>query len=104
MIRLSPMKLFSIPLKREPNRGEVRRVVKVVSREAGLESRELGTLKAYPGSLHWHCTMRGRSGTLELTFWPRRGSLWLSVHSRRGAPWVASAVRRVKAGLARRLR
>ena len=81
--------------------GEVRRAVRVVSREVGIVAREAGPLKAYSGSMHWHCKMQGVSGTLEVTFWPRQGSLWLSVHSRREAPWVASAGRKIKAGLAR---
>jgi hypothetical protein len=48
----------------------------------GLQMRMKGTLRTYPGCLHWHFQKPGERGTLEGTIWPagkRAGS-----QSRRG--------------------
>jgi hypothetical protein len=60
--------------------------------EAGLWVAMKGTLKQYPGCIHWH-TKRGReAGTLEITFWPAASRAWFSIRRNRAAPWIPGMV------------
>lgn len=56
-----------------------------------------GTLRAYPGSLHWHVEKPGERGTLEVTLWPAKPRLWLAVQAGRRARWIEEALPQIKA-------
>jgi hypothetical protein len=60
--------------------------------DLGLTVATDGTLSKYPGCRHWHLRKRGRSGTLEVTYWPAKKRLWVTYHSNRvGDGWVEGA-------------
>ena len=63
---------------------------------AGLARRSRGTLTKYPGCVHWHYELRGRPGTLEITYWPKKERLWIKIHPRRRAGWMDEIIPRVK--------
>jgi len=67
---------------------------------AGLRVTLRGTLRSYPGSIHWHLKRGRDAGTLEVTFWPRQRRLWLTIHEGRGAPWMDEAGARLQAAIA----
>ena len=56
--------------------------------DAGLRIAMKGSLRAYPGSVHWHLKSGRETGTLELTIWPAKGKAWFSVQSGRRAKWI----------------
>ena len=59
-----------------------------------------GTLSKYPGSVHWHLKRSGRSGTLEVTWWPMRDRLWAAYHDNRiGDGWVVTTIQELAASL-----
>ena len=71
---------------------DVVRFVEDTALAAGLTISSRGTLRSYPGCVHWHLTRAGSTGTLEPTWWPAKRRLWLKVASNREAPWISEAV------------
>lgn len=57
------------------------------------------TLRAYPGSTHWHLKQGPERGTLEITLWPRERRLWLSIQAGRAGTWTAAAAESLRAAL-----
>ena len=55
-----------------------------------------GTLKSYPGCIHWHVKSGRERGTLELTFFPETGELTFKVAKNRDAPWILAARRQLE--------
>jgi hypothetical protein len=63
-----------------------------------------GSLKSFPGSIHWH-VKRGRAqGTLEITWWPEERRLWIKIQAGRKAPWIDEIAPRFKREIESRLR
>jgi hypothetical protein len=50
-----------------------------------------GTLKQFPGCIHWHIKKGRERGTLEVTRWPKQQRLWLTIQDGRTAPWIPAA-------------
>jgi hypothetical protein len=68
---------------------DVGAAVSSVAEHLGLTIASDGRLKSYPGSRHWHLKKPGKSGTLEITFWPAKERFWVTYHSNRiGDGWV----------------
>ena len=65
----------------------------------GLALTLKGTLRSYPGCIHWHLKQPGLSGTLEMTWWPAKKRLWAKVAAHRNAEWIAQAVEEIAAKL-----
>ena len=55
-----------------------------------------GTLRKYPGSVHWHFKKGKQSGTLELTWWEDKQRLWFKVADGRTGAWVGESMRQIK--------
>ena len=51
-----------------------------------------GTLKSYPGSIHWHLKQGKAKGVLEITLWQDRA--WLSVQEGRKGDWIEDAIKK----------
>lgn len=49
-----------------------------------------GTLKKYPGSVHWHVKRTSQRRTLELTLW--QGRLWSKVNAGRTGDWIEATI------------
>jgi hypothetical protein len=76
---------------RLPSGVSSRRLVRAIDRAidvAGLTITLRGSLKAYPGCVHWHLKTGRESGTLEITFWPREQRAWFSIQNGRKARWI----------------
>lgn len=58
-----------------------------------------GTLKTYPGGIHWHYQKAGQRGTLEITLWPRQRRLWFKVAAGRKGDWNDEAIARLKTSI-----
>jgi hypothetical protein len=56
-----------------------------------------GTLKKYPGCIHWHVKRGSQRGTLELTLWQSR--LWSKVNAGRTGDWIEATVANFLKGL-----
>ena len=73
------------------------------ARNVGLECRQDGELKKYPGSRHWHFAKPGLKGTLEVTLWRKSNRLWLSAHENRNTEWLPESFRTLKTLLEKRI-
>ena len=56
--------------------------------KAGLLVTMRGTLKSFPGSIHWHLKQGKEPGTLEITYWPAERRAWLSIQDGRRGTWI----------------
>lgn len=84
------MTAFEIPMPACSDPGAVERLVESVCAGGGLEPTMKGTLRAYPGSIHWHYKQGREAGVLEATYWPAANRLWLSVQDGRRGVWTCS--------------
>jgi hypothetical protein len=57
-------------------------------RRRGLVVRSERELAGRAGSHHWHLSLPGRTGTLELSEW--QGRVWVKVHPRRDGGWASA--------------
>jgi hypothetical protein len=62
----------------------------------GLSIGMKGSLKKFPGSIHWHLKKGRERGTLEVTLLPAERRLWFSMHENRSAAWVMKVAREFK--------
>jgi hypothetical protein len=60
-------------------------------RRRGLVITSRRELARRTGSTHWHLSIPGRAGTLELNEW--RGRVWVKVHSLREGAWATDLAR-----------
>jgi hypothetical protein len=81
--------------------AEVPELVERLCAAQGLTRTLLGTLKSYPGSMHWHFARPRQRGTLEVTWIAASGRLWLSMQSGRSANWIGPAMAQLKVELER---
>jgi ribosomal protein S18 acetylase RimI-like enzyme len=81
-----------IPLTTQGNGVAVERAIDTAIADIGLEIVLRGTLKKFPGCMHWHVKRGRNSGTLEITFWPLENRAWFSIQDRRKAEWIDEAM------------
>ena len=84
---------------RIPEGADLKGAVRLVERlcaEEGLTRRVKRTMRAYPGSVHWHFGNGKSPGTLEVTYLREAARLWLSVHANREGPWTRATVRKLR--------
>jgi hypothetical protein len=79
------------------------RAVESVMSSAGLRQMLKGTLRSYPGCVHWHFGKDGATGTLEVTVWPAQRRVWMSVQARRSAGWIENCISQLRVALEREL-
>jgi hypothetical protein len=63
-----------------------------------------GSLKGYPGCVHWHYKKDDQKGTLELTLYPKGRRIWAQVQDGRRAPWIDVELPRLQRAIEERLR
>ena len=88
-----------------PDRDHASRAIERIERatsDHGLRLASRGTLKRYPGCVHWHYKNGNERGTLEITLWSQRNRLWFKVQSGRRAPWIDQMLPRLKRTLERK--
>jgi hypothetical protein len=78
----------AIHVPESPSPDKVVLVVERVIGNLGLTVTMRGTLKTYPGSIHWHLKRGQGRGTLEITWWPERRRLWMKIQAGRTAAWI----------------
>lgn len=74
--------------------------------DAAVESAALviaskGTLKQYAGCTHWHVRSPGKSGTLEITYFPTKRRAWFKIQASRSAPWIDEILPVLKSAIER---
>ena len=77
------------------NRHAADRIVELVESSCaalGLDRALKGTLKSYPGSIHWHYKKAKARGTLEITWWAAGPRLWIKVAAGRSAGWIEETI------------
>jgi hypothetical protein len=82
----------TIPLKLGGDDQSIITSIEKACESAGLVIATKGTLRTYPGSVHWHFKKGAEPGTLEATYVPREGRAWISVQGGRDAPWIDQAL------------
>jgi hypothetical protein len=82
------MRQVSLTLSVSATGLDVRAAIQAATEAVGGRIAREGTLKSYPGSLHWHMQSPGGTGTIEATYWPERSALWASVHANREGNWA----------------
>jgi hypothetical protein len=55
-----------------------------------------GTLRSYPGCVHWHFKKEKKTGTLEITWWEKERRLWFKVGDHRSAAWIEETMPHLK--------
>ena len=90
------MRLVEVPA---PAPGDVAALVAQAAAALGLTIALDGTLKAYPGSRHWHLRRGSERGTLEVTWWPAQRRLWFKVAAGRTGAWIEQDLPRLQARL-----
>jgi hypothetical protein len=73
--------------------------VETVLASHGLTLHSRGTLRTYPGCIHWHWKNGKHPGTLEVTHWPAQRRLWFKIQAARRAPWIDQLVPLLKADM-----
>ena len=82
-----------------PSGADLTRADRMVERQCrriGLMESAKTSLKACPGSVHWHFKKEGLRGTLEVTYWPARRSILISVHQNRKGEWTSRAAKELR--------
>lgn len=81
------------------NEEQLASLVEEAAARSGLQIRLKTTLRTYPGSQHWHLTMPGERGTLEITCWLTGKRVWFAVHANRRDEWIKEVLPGMKAWL-----
>jgi hypothetical protein len=93
------MREVEINIPKIDDTDEVIRRVESVLTSHELTMRSRGTVKSYPGCIHWHWKNGKQSGTLEVTLWPAKRRLWFKVQAGRRAAWIDQLIPALKADL-----
>ncbi len=71
-------------------------IIEAACAAEGLRLTLKGTLKQYPGCVHWHYKLGKEAGTLEITLWAAKRRLWFKVSAGREGEWIEKAIERMK--------
>ncbi|MEO8606785.1 MAG: hypothetical protein ABI690_02810 [Chloroflexota bacterium] len=71
-------------------------IIEAACAAEGLRLTLKGTLKQYPGCIHWHYKFGKAPGTLEITLWASKRRLWFKVSANRQGEWMEKAIERLK--------
>ena len=93
------MRNIEIELPPAANPAQAEQAVEAALAATGLEVALRGSLRKFPGCIHWHARQPGRSGTLEVTLWPEQHRAWLTIQSGRAAGWIAAKLPEIRAAL-----
>lgn len=93
-----------IPLPEDADAGALPDLVEAAAGALGLTAAMRGSLRSYPGSLHWHFRRPHGPGTLEVTLWPAKRRLWLHVQAGRCAAWTDAGLPALRDALMAALR
>ena len=97
------MQTIEMELPRRANLAQVEKSIDATLAAVGLQVSLRGTLKKFPGCLHWHAKTAGQSGTLELTLWPQQHRAWISIQGGRTAAWITRKLPEIQDALQRHL-
>jgi hypothetical protein len=90
------MQNIELELPPTTNLSAAEKAIDITLAALGLEVALRGTLKKFPGCIHWHAKNPGQSGTLELTLWPQQHRAWITIQSGRAAKWIAERLPEVQ--------
>lgn len=71
---------------------------------SGLRISLRGTLKQWPGCVHWHVRQGRGSGTLEITVSPEEHRAWFSIQDGRRADWIDAQLAHLRTAIRQGLR
>lgn|ERR1017187_5509185 len=93
------MQNIEIELPRGAKLTKVKKTIDATLAAVGLQVSLRGTLKKFPGCMHWHARKAGQSGTLELTLWPQQHRVWMTIQSGRAAEWITEKLPEIQDAL-----
>ena len=93
---------FAVPRNADFVRAE--RLIEKICARRGLVLAMKGSLRSYPGCVHWHYKRPDQKGTLELTLFVRDRRVWAAVQDGRKAPWIDEELPRLQAAIERALK
>jgi hypothetical protein len=95
------MREIDIAMRKGALDQEIVKAIDLVCREAGLTQMSKGSLRKYPGCVHWHYKLGDQTGTLEITFWPEGRRAWFALRPNRFGAWMDALVPQLKADIER---
>ena len=95
------MQNIEIELRPSANLSQVEKIIEATLAAVGLQVSLRGTLKKFPGRIHWHAKLAGQPGTLELTLWPQQRRAWLSIQNGRATEWIPKKLPEIQKALDR---
>jgi hypothetical protein len=98
------MREIELSLPRGLDECEVEQAIDRAIKVRGLSLSLRGSLKKYPGCVHWHVRNGRESGTLEITWSPQRQRAWFSIQSARSAEWIEEAIEQLAQTVQRELK
>jgi hypothetical protein len=99
----APLRTVEIRLPAYVDCGDVERAIDQALVDVGLHITLRGTLKKFPGCVHWHAKRGRERGTLEITLWPPMGRAWFTIQSGRTADWIDEKLQSLGATIQQRL-
>jgi 3-methyladenine DNA glycosylase AlkD len=92
-----------IPLAAQADDRQVQRAIEAAVSDAGLTVTLRGSLRSFPGCVHWHLKRGRESGTLEVTLWPRERRAWFAVQDGRRGEWIEETMSNLSEAIQRRI-
>jgi hypothetical protein len=87
------MRHIPLPIRMDESAESLSNRLEAFANSSGLRIAMRGTLKRFPGCIHWHLRrVEAISGTIEVTFVPRTHEAWISVQSGRDAEWIDAVI------------
>lgn len=94
---------LEISLPSDSNGHVIERSIDRAIVDTGLTVTLRGSLRKFPGCVHWH-VKRGRGpGTLEITYWPQPRRAWFTIQDGRGAEWIDGQIKLLTEAIRRRV-
>ena len=78
------------------NKDALIRYVEEICTANNLTCTLKGTVKKYPGSIHWHFKKDKQNGILEITWWETEHRLWFKVADNRVSKWIDESIPKLK--------
>jgi hypothetical protein len=89
------MREIELPIPKQLRDSDTERAIDGAILSAGLRVALRGSLKKFPGCVHWHIKNGSLAGTLELTWLPSERRAWFSIQNGRKAKWIQAKLEQI---------
>jgi len=98
------MQEIEIHLNGFDDQEKLERIIEEACLAQNLRRTIKGTLQKYPGCVHWHYQKPRTSGTLEITYWPKKNRGWFPYRDGRTKSWVVDMIDVLKAEIEKQVK